>query len=142
MIKGLMGSDGVIVDGGNNSLPYHSANRGDSFSGVLRLNGTDIQYYNNGSWSNLPTSYATVHMDASIISWVRDKQAKENSDRIAREYMKRRASEFPGLQKALEAVERAEDARDQVVKDAIANFHILDKIAGQAIDDNMPMSAP
>ena len=41
MIKGLMGSDGVFVENGNNSLPYHSPQQGDSFSGVLRLNGTD-----------------------------------------------------------------------------------------------------
>jgi hypothetical protein len=141
MIKGLMGSDGVTVDGGNNSLPYHSPNSGDSFSGVLRLNGSDIQYYSNGAWNNLPTSYATVRMDPSIVSWVRDKQAMEASERAARQYMERRATEFPSLQKALEAIDRAEDARDQAVRDAIANFHILDKIAGQA-DDNLPMQAP
>ena len=73
MIKGLMGSDGVFVESGNNALPYHSPQQGDSFSGVLRLNGSDIQYYNNGNWTNLPTSYATVRMDSSIVSWVRDK---------------------------------------------------------------------
>ena len=141
MIKGLMGSDGVIVDGGNNSLPYHSPNSNDSFSGVLRLNGADIQYYSNGAWNNLPTSYATVRMDNSIMAWVRDKQAKEASDRAARDYMVRRAKEFPSLQKALEAVERAEAERDNNVKEAIANFHLLDKIAGEA-DDNLPMQAP
>lgn len=146
MIKGLMGSTGVIVDGGNNALPYHSPNSGDSFSGVLRLNGSDIQYYSNGAWNNLPTSYATVRLDAgveSVMNWVRDKQAKEASDRAARQYMERRATEFPGLQKALEAIDRAEDAHNQAVRDAIANFHILDKIAGVAQpDDNVPMQAP
>ena len=144
MIKGIIGSDGVIVDNGNTSLPYHSPQQGDGFSGVLRLNGTDLQYYSSGAWINLPTSYATVRMDASVTSWVRDKQAQEASERTAREYMKRRAREFPSLQKALEAVERAEGSRDQAVKDAIANFHILDKIAGQADDSGMmvPMSAP
>lgn len=142
MIKGLMGADGVFVDGGNNSLPYHSPNSNDSFSGVLRLNGSDIQYYSNGAWNNLPTSYATVRMDSSIMSWVRDKQAKEASDKAARDYMVRRAKEYPGLQKALEAVERAEAERDNSVKEAIANFHILDKIAGEADNSFMPMSAP
>ena len=144
MIKGLMGATGVIVDGGNNSLPYHSPNSGDSFSGVLRINGTDIQYYNNGSWNNLPTSYATVRLDASmesVMNWVRDKQAQEASNRAARQYMERRAAEFPSLQKALEAVERAEAERDNNVNEAIANFHLLDKIAGEA-DDNVPMQAP
>jgi hypothetical protein len=144
MIKGLIGSNGVIVDSGNNSLPYHSPNSGDSFSGVLRLNGSDIQYYSNGAWNNLPTSYATVRLDAgvdSVMNWVRDKQATEASERAARQYMERRAIEFPSLQKALEAIDRAEDARDQAVRDAIANFHILDKIAGKD-DDNVAMQAP
>lgn len=144
MIKGLMGSQGVIVDGGNNSLPYHSLNPSDSFSGLLRLSGSDIQYYNNGAWNNLPTSYATVRLDAgveSVMNWVRDKQATEASERAARQYMERRAMEFPSLQKALEAIDRAEDDRGQAVRDAIANFHILDKIAGQA-EDSVPMQAP
>jgi hypothetical protein len=66
MIKGLTGADGVFVENGNNSLPYHYPNQGDNFSGVLRLNGTDIQYYNNGTWTNLPTSYATVRIDSNI----------------------------------------------------------------------------
>jgi hypothetical protein len=146
MIKGLMGSTGVIVDGGNNSLPYHSPNSGDSFSGVLRLNGSDIQYYSNGAWNNLPTSYATVRLDAgveSVMNWVRDKQAKEASDRAARQYMERRAAEFPSLQKALEAIDRAEDLQGQAVRDAIANFHILDKIAGESVDNGpVAMQAP
>ena len=139
-----MGSVGVIVDGGNNSLPYHTPNSSDTFSGVLRLNGSDIQYYNMGAWQNLPTSYATVRLDAgveSVMNWVRDKQAMEASERAARQYMERRAMEFPSLQKALEAIDRAEDARGQEVRDAIANFHILDKIAGQA-DHDVPMQAP
>jgi hypothetical protein len=145
MIKGLMGSDGVFVEGGNNSLPYHNPNSNDSFSGLLRLCGTDIQYYSNGAWNNLPTSYATVRMDSNIVNWVRDKQAKEASDKAARDYMKNRARDFPALQKALEAIERAEESRDTEVKRAIENFHILDKVAGdknEFVDSPPPMQAP
>jgi hypothetical protein len=143
MIKGLMGGRGVVVDG-NTTLPWTSQNANDSFSGLVRINGGEFQYYSNGTWQSLPSSYATVNLDAStesIVNWVRDKQAMEASERAARQYMERRAMEFPSLQKALEAIDRAEDAKDQAVRDAIANFHILDKIAGKA-EDNIPMQAP
>lgn len=152
MIKGLAGGRGVIVDGGGTAMPYTNQNANDSFSGVLRISGGDIQYYNNGAWSILPSSYATVNLDAgteSLLNWVRDKQAMESSEKVARDYMKRRAREFPALQKALEAVERAEANRDTEVKEAIANFHIMDKIAGDSGNDagmavsmQMPTSAP
>lgn len=152
MIKGITGGRGVVVDGGGTSLPYVNQNSSDSFSGLLRIWGTDLQYYQNGSWTTLQTSYATVGLDGSsdlAIKWVQDKMAHEQSERASRDYMKRRAKEFPALQKALESVERAEANRDNDVKEAIANFHIMDKIAGNpdtdagmAVSMQMPMSAP
>jgi len=126
-----MGSDGVFVEGGNNSLPYHSPQNGDSFSGVLRLNGTDIQYYNNGMWINLPTSYATVRMDSSIVSWVRDKQTKEAEQKKELEYLKRRAEEHPSLKKAYEAIIHAEERLNRDIDTAVENFKMLDKIIGE-----------
>jgi hypothetical protein len=80
MIKGLMGSSGVLVDGGNTSLPWTSSNDGDSYQGMLRLRGSDIQYYDKGIWNTLPTSYATVKLDGStehLLQWVREKQKEE-----------------------------------------------------------------
>ena len=126
-----MGSDGVIVDGGNNSLPYHSPNSNDSFSGVLRINGTDIQYYSNGAWNNLPTSYATVRMDSSITSWVREKQTKEAEQKKELEYLKRRSEEHPSLRKAYEAIIRAEERLNQDIDKAVADFKLLDKLIGE-----------
>lgn len=131
MIKGLMGSEGVFVDGGNNSLPYHSPQQGDSFSGVLRLNGTDIQYYNNGMWTNLPTSYATVRMDSSVLNWVRDKQSKEQEQKAELDYLKRRAKEHPSLEKAYEAIIRAEEKLNADIDKAVADFKLLDKLVGE-----------
>ena len=135
MIKGLMGSDGVFVEGGNTSLPYHSVNQGDSFSGLLRLSGTDIQYYNNGSWINLPTSYATVRMDANITNWVRDKQAKEAEQKKELEYLKRRAEEHPSLKKAYEAIIRAEERLNKDIDKAVEDFKLLDKLVGEEQGD-------
>lgn len=131
MIKGLMGSDGVFVDGGNNALPYHSTQQGDSFSGVLRLSGNDIQYYSSGAWINLPTSYATVRMDSSVLSWVRGKQAEEAKHKAEIEAMKKRAQEHPSLAKAYEAIERAEQELNAGIDRAVENFKLLDKLVGQ-----------
>ena len=145
MIKGIMGSQGVVVDGGNTSLPYVNQNSSDSFSGLIRIHGSELQYYQNGAWTNLPTSYATVRLDASndsLLSWVRDKMAFESSEKAARSYMESRAKEFPALQKALDAVVRAEADRDTAVKEAIANFHILDKIAGHDVGGSAGLQVP
>jgi hypothetical protein len=131
MIKGLMGSDGVFVENGNNSLPYHSPSSSDSFSGVLRLNGTDIQYYNIGSWQNLPTSYATVRMDSSIVNWVREKQAREAEQKKELDYLKRRAEEHPSLKKAYEAIIRAEERLNRDIDKAVEDFKLLDKLVGE-----------
>jgi hypothetical protein len=131
MIKGLMGADGVFVENGNNSLPYHSPSQGDSFSGVLRLNGTDIQYYSNGTWVNLPTSYATVRMDSSITSWVRDKQAREQEQKKELEYLKHRSEEHPSLKKAYEAIIRAEERLNRDIDKAVEDFKLLDKLVGE-----------
>ena len=147
MIKGLTGSDGVFVEGGNNSLPYHSPQQGDSFSGVLRLNGSDIQYYNNGYWTNLPTSYATVRMDSGIVSWVRAKQAREQEQHQELEYLKRRAEQHPSLRKAYEAIIRAEERLNADIDKAVADFKLLDKLIGEedsnaGLEVQMPMSSP
>ncbi len=148
MIKGLTGGPGVMVDGGGTSLPWTNTSSGDTFAGVMRISGGELQYYNAGAWTNMPSSYATVRLDPSAeaaMRWVQDKMAWESSERASRDYMKRRAKEIPALAKALESIERAEETRDQEVKDAIANFHILDKIAGEPVNDagmEMPMSAP
>lgn len=134
MIKGLMGSSGVIVDSGNNSLPYHSPQQGDSFSGVLRINGSDIQYYSNGSWVNLPTSYATVRLDATtegLLSWVRLKQTEEASRDQARRNLEAKAASHPALTKAYEAIKRAEAKMHEEVTKAQENFTLLEKVIGE-----------
>jgi hypothetical protein len=141
MIKGITGSDGVFVEGGNNSLPYYTPNSNDTFSGLLRLNGTDIQYYNNGSWITLPTSYATVRMDSSITNWVREKQAKEAEQKKELDYLKRRAEEHPSLKKAYEAIIRAEERLNADIDKAVEDFKLLDKLVGEE-QDSLVMQSP
>jgi hypothetical protein len=143
MIKGLMGTNGVIVDSGNNSLPYVNQSSTDSFQGILRINGNDIQYYSNGAWVTLPTSYATVKLDSStdsLLQWVRTKQAEEFEKQNARSNLVAKAKTHPSLEKAFEAIQRAEAARDADVKHAMDNFVLLEKIIGEENDYGSEMA--
>jgi hypothetical protein len=81
---------------------------------MLRINGTEVEVFNGTGWQTFGASYATVAFDddtQSLLQWARI----ERNRQIERE---RKADQHPSLQKALEAIERAE-----------ANFDLLDKIA-------------
>jgi hypothetical protein len=110
MIKGLMGQQGVVVDHGNNSLPYISTSSTNPIQGMIRLHGTDVQVYDGVAWINLPTSYATVKLDQDIldiIQWARTQRQLEQNRKTL-------INANPQLEKAYEAVVRAQ-----------ANFDIL-----------------
>jgi hypothetical protein len=113
MIKGLMGNQGVIVSGGNTSLPYVNPNPNNPMTGMLRINNTDIEVFTGTSWQIVSSSYATVSLDAEtqdLLMWAKAQRT------MALNRMKL-AQENPALMKALEAVKRAED-----------NFELLSKI--------------
>lgn len=110
MIKGISNGPGIIVNGGNTSLPWIASNDSNSFQGSLRLRGNDIQYYDNGVWNTLSTSYATVNLDAStieIIEWARKKKLEE-------EVLLSLPDDNPAVKIARENVNRAK----QALKDA------------------------
>ena len=112
MIKGIMGNQGVIVSGGNTSLPYVNHRPDTPMQGMIRINGNDMQVYDGGNWLNLSTSYATVSLDAEtqdLLLWAKA-QRQMAMNRLTL------AQNNPALLKALEAVKRAED-----------NFEILAK---------------
>jgi hypothetical protein len=46
MIKGLMGSQGVVVSGGDTALPYIPMNSENPIQGMIRVHGTDLQVFN------------------------------------------------------------------------------------------------
>jgi hypothetical protein len=131
MIKGLMGSDGVFVEGGNTSLPYVSQNNANPMQGMIRIWGTDMQVFDGNSWITLSTSYATVRMDSSIVNWVRAKQSKEAEHEKELAYLKRRAEEHPSLKKAYEAIIRAEERLNKDIDKAVEDFKLLDKLVGE-----------
>lgn len=112
MIKGLMGNQGVIVSGGNTSVPYINQNTNNPMQGMLRVSGNDMQVFDGTSWMTMTTSYATVSLDAEsqdLLQWARTQRTLELNRATL-------IKNNPALEKAYEAVKRAE-----------ANFDILSK---------------
>jgi len=105
MIKGLMGNQGVTVSGGNTSLPYVNQNPNNPMTGMIRINGTDMEVFNGSSWQVLSTSYATVTLDPEaqdLLSWARAQRTMQ-LNRLTL------AQNNPAMLKALEAIKRAEE---------------------------------
>jgi len=117
MIKGLTGTLGVtIAGGGTTTMPYVPQNASNPIQGMIRVNNQDLEVFTGSSWQVMSTSYASVGLDQDIldiVQWAR-KQRDKQLDR------ERRIQNNPALQKAYEAIERAE-----------ANYEILDKIVGE-----------
>jgi len=112
MIKGIMSGSGINVQGGHTSFPYVPQNSSNPIQGMLRMNGQDIQVFDGSSWINLGNSFATVELNGetqAILQWAREQRDKQ----FKREQL---IKTNPSLQKAMEAIERAE-----------ANFDILAK---------------
>jgi len=112
MIKGLIGNQGVVVSGGNTSVPYVNMDNTRPMQGMIRVWGSDMQVFDGGSWMSMSTSYATVSLDAEtqdLLQWARTQRQLELNRKTLIE-------NNPALQKAYAAVKRAED-----------NFDILSK---------------
>jgi hypothetical protein len=80
MIKGLTGSPGLIVSGGNTSVPYVNQNSNNPITGMMRVWGNDIQVFDGTSWLSMSTSYATVGLDSEtqdLLHWARKKRQEE-----------------------------------------------------------------
>jgi hypothetical protein len=113
MIKGLSGVTGVTVSGGNTALPYIGPNSSNPLTGMIRVNGTEMEVFNGNSWQMLASSYATVSLDQEtqdLLQWARAQRTMALNRMTL-------AQNNPALMKALEAVKRAED-----------NFELLEKI--------------
>jgi len=80
MIKGLMGSNGIAVNGGNTSLQYVNQNVSNPMQGMIRVWGTDMQAFDGTGWTNIQTSYATVELDTEtkmLLEWAKKKKVEE-----------------------------------------------------------------
>jgi hypothetical protein len=112
MIKGLQGITGITVSGGDTSLPYIPHNINNPIQGMMRINGTGIEVFNSTGWQIVATSYATVTLDQDIldvIQWARtQRQLEQNRATLIKNN--------PALEKAYEAIQRAEDNFDLLTK--------------------------
>jgi len=105
MIKGLMGTTGVTVSGGNTALPYVGPNSSNPLTGMIRVNNTELEVFNGSNWQTLSTSYATVSLDQEtqdLLAWARAQRTMQ-LNRLTL------AQNNPALMKALESIKRAEE---------------------------------
>jgi hypothetical protein len=122
MIKGINSSSQYItIQGGNPMQNYFSP--GAQGAGQMRYNtnSNNVEVWDGVTWKEISTSYASVdlsHEAQSLLQWARQTRDKE----LAREA---RIRDNPSLQKAYEAIQRAEE-----------NFDILDKIIGDTVVQN------
>lgn len=127
MIKGLTGSNGVSVGAGNTSVPYINQNTNNPVTGMMRIWGTDMQVFDGSSWLNMNASYATVGLDddtRSLLEWARtQRQLDLNRQTLIKNN--------PALEKAYEAVKRAE-----------ANFDLLTKFVEEDSNDTQVQASP
>jgi hypothetical protein len=127
MIKGLMGTTGVTVSGGNTSLPYISPNANNPIQGMIRVNNADLEVFNGTGWQSLPSSYATVTLDQEtqdLLMWARTQRQLEMNRATLIE-------NNPALENAYKAILRAEQ-----------NFDILSKFVENDLDAELRELAP
>jgi hypothetical protein len=127
MIKGLMGTTGITVSGGNTSLPYVNQSGTNPIQGMIRIWGSDMQVFDGTAWMNLSTSYATVSLDPEtqdLLTWARTQRQLDLNRKTL-------IATNPALEKAYEAVKRAE-----------ANFDILSKFVENDLDAELKELAP
>jgi hypothetical protein len=127
MIKGITGTPGVTVSGGNTSLPYIGSNANNPIQGMIRINNTDLEVFNGTGWQSLPSSYATVSLDQDtqdLLQWARTQRTLERNRATLIE-------NNPALENAYKAILRAEQ-----------NFDILTKFVENDLDAELREIAP
>jgi hypothetical protein len=127
MIKGITGTIGITVSGGNTSLPYIGPNASNPIQGMIRINNTDFEVFNGTGWQQLASSYATVSFDQDtkdLLTWARTQRQLEMN-------RKTMIQNNPALEKAYEAVKRAE-----------ANFDILSKFVEHDREESGVQAGP
>lgn len=112
MIKGISGGRYITVTGGQSSTPYISP--GAVGAGMVRYNSNMncLEISDGNSWQQLHTSYSQVELDheaQTLLDWAREERNKQ----LERTKL---IKDNPALQKALEAIQRAEANFDLIAK--------------------------
>lgn len=128
MIRGITAGQFLTVSGGNVSshISTYSSNPG---IGNMRYNTNtqNMEVYDGVNWQVLATSYANVELTGeaqSLLIWAREERANQ----LKRQHL---IKDNPALQKAYEAIKRAE-----------ANFDILEKFVENDTDHGQAQSSP
>ena len=116
MIKGITAGPGLTMTGGTANYQYITPNTNNPLTGMIRVNNSDLQVFDGNMWQNLAASYPSVGLDQDtqdLLQWARtQRQLEQNRVTLVKNN--------PALQKAYEAVLRAEE-----------NFDLLATIAGE-----------
>ena len=116
-----------MASGGSMSFPYVPQNSNNPIQGMLRISGQDIQTFDGSGWITVAASYANVSLDTDsldLLQWARTQRQLEMNRKTLVE-------NNPALQKAQEAIKRAED-----------NFDILAKFVEHDLDAELKEIAP
>lgn len=119
MIKGIYnGGRYIQVNNGSPSWPsiynqsYGNSLGGQSFTGSIRYNNGNMEIFDGTNWQGVGTSVAQVGLTAeaeSLLDWV-------NTQRTLELNRRQLIANNPALQKAYEAVKRAEENFDLLAK--------------------------
>jgi hypothetical protein len=115
MITGITNSSKYITvaNGSSNTLPYLNYNsNGDPALGDVRVVNGQLCCWTGSSWATMVGSYPSVGLTGEaemLLDWAREQKNKE----MHREQL---IKENPALQKAYEAIKRAEENFDIIEK--------------------------
>lgn len=111
MIKSITGGNGIQVDSGYVNLPYVNANSNNPMTGMIRINGSDLQVFDGSSWIGVGGAYPTISLNGSTqsaILWAQTKMAEE-----AR--LQELAKKHPAVADAVEKVTKTMDELKVIV---------------------------
>lgn len=117
MIKSILPTGRYLqVSGSQGTMPYISS--GNQSAGMLRLNTSsqNVEVYDGSSWREIGGGYVQVGLNGeaeSLLDWARTERDRQSK----REQV---IKENPNLQKAMDAIKRAEE-----------NFDILAALVGE-----------
>ena len=128
MINRLESGPGIAVSGYiGTAWPYISINQVNPMQGMLRINGQELQAFDNNTWINIPSNTAAVSLDNDthdLLLWAR-------TQRVIAMNRLTLAQNNPVLMKAWEKLKKAED-----------NFDILSKFVENDLDAELREIAP
>lgn len=105
MIRGISGSNNVMVTGGSSSGPYVNNHSGQPLIGMVRYYNSNLEVYDGSVWLTIGGSYVTVDLSSSAnaaINWAMNKMSQEA-------HIESLAEEHPAVKAAYENVKRAKE---------------------------------